>query len=203
MSMLILDKDLASDIKARRLAQGLDKHDEVWEGATVVMPWPNNEHQDIVNRFSELLGIIYGWSRPHFIFPGVNISDRPFNWKENFRCPDFVVYLQGNPAVNYETFWHGPDFLIEVASEDDGSRDKLPFYASVNTREVLIIDRDPWTLELYQLQNGNLVLVGESTLAQPNVLPSSVLPISFQLIAGSARPAIRVSQVGTAQNWTI
>ncbi len=204
MSAMILDKDLEFQLIARRAAHGLDKHDEVWDGDYLFMPLPNDVHQDIVNRFSQLMLVLFGWNSPDYVAPGVNISDRPQNWRENYRCPDFVVYLQGNPAVNHETFWHGgPDFLVEVVSEDDRSRDKLPFYASVSTREVLIIDRDPWTIELYQLQNGSLVLIGESTIATPTILPSGVLPVSFQLIPGSHRPGIKVSQVGSNQSWII
>ncbi len=139
MSMLILDRELAQEIKIRRKRLGIDGHDEIWDPA-------NNCHSH---------------------------------------------------------YCGGPDFLLEICTKDDRSRDKLPFYASVNTREVLIIDRDPWALELYQLQNGQLVKVGESSLAQPNVLTSSVLPVAFRLIPGENRPGIEVTQAGTGQTWIV
>ena len=36
------------------------------------------------------------------------------------------------------------------------SREKLDFYAKVGTREVLILDRDPWSLELYALRRDRM-----------------------------------------------
>src|SRR5437899_2801748 len=112
---------------------------------------------------------------------------------ENHRCPDVVVYLEGNPAVDCGTHWcGGPDFLTEIMSPGDPTREKLPFYASINTREVLIVDRDPWQLELCQLQSGNLVEVGRSSLAQPDVLTSSVLPVTLRMVAGTNRPQIEI-----------
>ena len=204
MSMLILDRDEAALVQAKRKALGLDRHDETWDGEVLIMPSPNNEHQQLAHRICYVIETVFGWASPHFISQAVNVTDQSFDWKVNHRSPDVVVFLHGNPAVNYDTYWHGgPEFLVEIISPDDRSRDKLPFYASVNTREVLIIDREPWTLELYQLQNGQLVNVGASNLAQPNVLPSSVLPVSFCLVAGTTRPGIEVTQVTTGQKWTL
>ena len=204
MSMLILDRDEAAHVQEKRHALGQDQHDEVWDEEVIVMPLPNVEHQVLVQGLTFIIQSLYGWPCPHHICPGVNVSDRAFNWKANFRCLDVAVYLQGNPGVCYDSFWHGgPDFLVEIVSEDDRSREKLPFYASINTREVLIIDREPWCLELYQLQNGQLVNVGVSSLSQSTVLVSSVLPVTFCLVPGTTRPGIEVMQNGAGQKWTL
>ena len=204
MSMLILDRDEAALVQEKRHALGQDQHDEVWDEEVVIMPLTNDEHQELVNELSLMAHFLYGRPCPHRIRPGVNISDRAFNWKANFRSPDFVIYLQGNPAINYDTFWHGgPDFLIEIVSADDRAREKLPFYASINTREVLIMDRDPWCLELYQLQNGQLVNVGVSSLTQPTVLVSTVLPATFCLVPGTTRPGIEIHRTITGQPYLI
>src|SRR5437870_1624529 len=119
---------------------------------------------------------------------------------ENFRGPDIVLYLPNNPATNHDTHWlGGPDFLVEIISPGDLAWDKLDFYAKVNTREVLIVDRDPWALELYQLRSGKMKLAGRSDLANPAVLPSSVLPLTFQLRPGSPRPVIHVAHTSNGQ----
>ena len=122
---------------------------------------------------------------------------------ENFRGPDVVLYLPGNPAINYGTHWlGGPDFLVEIISPGDLAWDKLEFYAKVNTREVMIVDREPWALELYQLRGGKLELAGRSDLASPAVLASSVVPLTFQLRAATPRPTIHLTQTETGQTWT-
>src|SRR5262245_35682985 len=104
-----------------------------------------------------------GWDSPHKIYAGVNISDREENWEHNFRCPDNRVLLEGNPAKECATHRCGaPDFLDEILSKGDRSRKKLPFYAKLGVREVLLIDRYPWALELYRLREGQLQLVGRA-----------------------------------------
>jgi len=48
----------------------------------------------------------------------------------------------------------GPDFAVEILNPGDRTPEKLPFYASVNVRELLVVDRDPWSLELFRLCDG-------------------------------------------------
>jgi Uma2 family endonuclease len=80
---------------------------------------------------------------------------------KDYRCPDAMIYLRGNPAQNRGTHWYGgPDVAVEIVSPGDRSYEKLDFYAAVNTREVLIVDRKPWVLTLFRIQNGAMVEVG-------------------------------------------
>ena len=89
--------------------------------------------------------------------PGANITDLEEDWTHNYRCPDVVVFLKEGRAINREThFFGGPDFAVEIVSEFDRSREKLPFYARVGVRELLLVDRDPWVLELFRLQDDRL-----------------------------------------------
>lgn len=204
MSVLIADRRQAQDYLKRRHVEGLDTYDEVWDGVTVIMPQPNDNHQDFVGSITGILKFIYDWKSPPFIRPGVNVSDRDFHWMENYRCPDVVVYHGNTKAVNHNTFWKGgPDFLIEVVSEDDQCRDKLPFYASVDTGEVLIIDRDPWQLELYRLNGRKMVEVGRSTLPDSNILACSTIPVTFRLVEGTDRPRIEIVHTANGQSWLV
>ncbi len=112
--------------------------------------------------------------------------------------------MEGTAAENHDTHWvGGPDFVVEILSPDDLGRDKLPFYAAVGTKEVLIIDRDPWRLELYQLKRGKLKLVGTAEPDDGGALASKVLPVTFALVAGKDRPTIRVRHTQTGQEWPI
>jgi Uma2 family endonuclease len=199
MPVLITDPELAKEAREKRASTDGDKWNEVWEGVLVMPTMPNDEHQEIqANLLLPLLQIKLGKVRA-----GVNVTDRHPNWKENYRGPDVVVYLPENPAVNHDTHWvGGPDFLVEVASPGEEPRQKLDFYARVNTREVMIVDRAPWVVELYQLRDGRLVSAGRSDPADPAVLASAVLPLTFQLRPGTPRPTILVTHAATGQTWT-
>ena len=140
-----------------------DRWDEVWDGELLMSPSPNDPHQELQANF--LYALMDTVTIPNLgrVRAGGNVSDRAQNWTKNYRCPDVIVYLNTNPAINHGTHWEGgPDFLVEILSPGDRALQKLPFYASINTREVLIIDRDPWQLSLYQLQQQQLILIGES-----------------------------------------
>ena len=204
MQTVIRDDDVSQELIAERRAQGLDRWDEVWDGVYVIMTQPTDEQQDLV---AGLTSILYGHiqrSGRGKVRPGVNVSDRHRNWKENYRCPDVVVYLNTNPAENHDTFWYGgPDLAIEIISPGDQTRDKLDFYSAVQTRELLIVDRDPWSLELHRLQAGELQLVGRSTPASGVVLQVESVGLSVQWIEDPARPRIRVSSEASREEWLI
>jgi Uma2 family endonuclease len=83
------------------------------------------------------------------------------------------------------------------------AREKLPFYARLGVREVLIIDRNPWALERYRLDSGQLAPAGRSSIEQPDVLASAVLPLTFRLVPGDTRPQIEVTKTDGAERWMV
>ena len=153
-------------------------------------PLADDLHQDIATRLAGILDLQAGLPPDTDVRAGVNITDDPTNWKHNFRCPDVAVFLPDTKATCHDTHWlGGPDFAVEIRSKGDRSRKKIPFYARVGTRELLIIDRNPWALELYRLQpDGTLASVGRSTPEAPTPLPSAVLPLSFSLLNSPENP---------------
>ena len=203
MATLILDRELAEQIRVKRAESGGDRWDEVWEGTYVMAPLPNNEHQAFVNKLATILQLVVNWERDS-VFPGANVSDQPDDWTFNYRCPDVAVYLHGNPAKDRGTHWlGGPDLAIEILSPDDRSYDKIPFYESVGTRELLLIDRHPWQIELLRLDGDQLVSAGVSRPEDQHAIRSMVLPITFQLLPASGRPQLVVSVVGDDRRWII
>ncbi len=200
---LILDRDLICIVYAARTRHGNAPHDEVWDGMLVLNPLPNIEHRQLVMSFSVAFTGCVDRLNGDSVLPGANVSDRDAGWTENYREPDAVVYLATNPAKDSDTHWvGGPDIAVEITSPGEDPRLKLDFYAAVNTREVLIVNRDPWAVEMYQLQGGKLVLAGTSDLATSAVLASGALPITFQLQAGTPRPTILITHTATGQTWT-
>ena len=97
----------------------------------------------------------------------MNVSDRVKGWDKNFRIPDLSVMLHGGKSVDHDTFWlGGPDFVVEVCSPDEDPHEKIEFYRAVGVREMLVIDRDPWKIELFRMNNDRLTLVSECTPAR-------------------------------------
>jgi Uma2 family endonuclease len=179
-----------------------DRFRECWDGVDTVPPMPNTEHQRLVNLFSSTFSSIIDWDRGDSCFPGANLSDRVAGWAQNYRCPDVLVYLAGNPAVDHGTHWvGGPDFLVEIISEGEDPHAKFAFYAAVNTREVLVVERDPWAVELFTLSNGALVSAGRSEVSNGQVLSSAALGLTFRLTEGTPRPRIEVTQPASGKLW--
>jgi hypothetical protein len=112
--------------------------------------------------------------------------------------------LPGSAARDCDTHWcGGPDFCVEIASPGDRSRDKLDFYAGIGVRELLLVERDPWDVELYRLSGARLELIGRSDLSSPTAIDSVVVPVSFRLIDGSPRPSIEVTHRDGVQRWIV
>ena len=204
MTIVVQDRLAARNILNQRRASGNDRWDEVWDGIYILMPNPNIEHQDIATGLSAVLRLVLDWPGLGKVYQGVNVSDRGDDWTQNYRCPDVAVYLAGNPAVAKGAYWHGgPDFAVEILSPDDRSRDKLDFYATVGVRELLLIDRDPWALELHQRLGTGWAPAACSRPEQREPLASAVIPFSFRLVPGETRPSIEVSLVDSAQRWLV
>lgn len=202
MPLLVNDEYVEQLILAEREATDGSKHDEVWNGTYVMSPLPNIQHQILASLLWQALHTAIGHTG--LVINGVNVSDRDDGWVQNYREPDLAVVLDGNPAKNCDTHWcGGPDFLVEILSRNDLARDKRGFYAGIGVRELLIVDRDPWALELYRLANGRLDQAGRSTPDQPDVLTSTVLPLTFQLVPGPKRPQIEVAWSAGGQTWLV
>jgi len=180
MATVVLDRGLAERLRQERAAAGADRWDEVWEGTYMMTPLPNIEHQEFVNRLAAIFQDTVGWSGQDIVLPGTNVSDRDKGWEHNYRCPDIAVYLAGTRAKNCDTHWMGgPDFAVEIVSDDDRTRDKLAFYANVGTQELLIVDRDPWSLEMLRLDGVVLGSAGVSSIESREPLVSSVFHCHF------------------------
>jgi Uma2 family endonuclease len=204
MATLITDPSLEQQLRAEREASGADRFDEVWEGIYMMAPMPNNEHQQMVTRLSSILQEVVGWSGEGEVCAGVNLSDREKDWNQDYRVPDIAVFLASGDAQNRGTHWQGAaDFLVEVISTDDSTREKLPYYASLGVRELLLIDRDPWAVELYRLGDGQFEPVGVSKLDDDQVLHSEQGPLAFRLVAGDDRPVVEVSLAGGEKQWEV
>ena len=167
-------------------------------------PLANNEHQLFILHLAQAIAAAICVPDDGLVFPGCNVSDRQERWKKNYRCPDVAVFLKGNRAQDRDTHWFGgPDFAAEIVSPRDRSRDKLDFYFKVGVRELLIVDRKPWKLELYRNDGVSLALAGVCGSARPKVLNSQVIPVQFSLATGLPRPKLLVIRRGDGHTTRI
>ncbi|NOZ40295.1 MAG: Uma2 family endonuclease [Planctomycetes bacterium] len=204
MSTFVTDLGISPRLMAERRARGNDSHDEIWEGVYVMTPAPNNEHQELVFEIGYVLREVVKIAQLGIVLPGTNVTDRRDDWTKNYRCPDVVVFLNDTQAENRETHWiGGPDLAVEIVSPGDQSREKIAFYEKVGTRELLIVDRDPWQLELHRLVDKKLVLVGTSTLADPVWLTSETVPLKLRLQPGKKRPQIELQHTTDEKTWRL
>ena len=204
MPTLIVDRELEHKLQAERKSSGADRFDEVWNGVYVMNPMPNDQHQQLVNRFSAIFQDAIDWPGIGDVRPGVNVSNSLENWRQNYRVPDVAVFLKEGAAQNHDEFWFGgPDFAVEIVSTDDRTREKIPFYAEVGVRELLIVDRDPWRAEFLRLDVNHLRQVALSTPDNGVVLVSEVLPFTFQMQPAAPRPRIAVNHVGPGRTWLV
>ncbi len=202
MAILVFDPYVEEQVLASRVGTDGDKYDEVWEGVYIVTPLPSNEHQRLVNKLCVILSEAVEAKDLGDVFSGVNLSDRNEGWDRNFREPDVAVFLHSGRAIDRGTHWQGAaDFLIEIISPGERTREKIPFYSSIGVVELLIVDRDPWSLELYRHENGQLSKVGQSTPATPDVLESRTVGLTFQLLPGEPRPQIQVTHPAGGRQW--
>lgn len=204
MTMMINDSALEERLIEERRRTGVDRFDEVWERVYMMSPLADNEHQELAAAITHVCYCVVDQVGRGTTFPGVNVCDRRQDWQHNYRCPDVAVYLDGTTAENCGAFWcGGPDFGVEIVSPNDRAREKLDFYAKVNTRELLIVDREPWCLELYRLVDRRLSSSGRSTAENESVLASRVLPLTWRLVPGDRRSVIQVTRTDGGQHWSI
>jgi Uma2 family endonuclease len=192
LAILIFDPEKESRVRKLWPDTDDDRWTEVWDGVTVTSPLANNEHQEVVGELLQVLRVLFT-GQGGVVLPGVNLSDRTPDWTANYRCPDAVVLHAHKTAVDHGTHRvGGPDLAVEVISPGENSSAKFTFYESVTTREVLVIDRDPWAVTLYALAGGKLTPVPGG---------ASALGMTFDLVPGTPRPRVRVLDTASGREW--
>ena len=204
MTVVIENPDTERSFIRVRQERGLDRKDDVGDGVYVVSPDSINEDQSFVALFSWCFMDSIEDAGLGLVSAGGNGTDQEVAWTHNYRCPDIMVVLGGNTVQDRGTHWlGGPDFAVEILSKGDRSRQKFDFYATVGTRELLLIDRQPWALELHRLEVGELRRVGKSTIEASDVLTGAVLALSFRLVASEPRPTIEIGHADGGQHWSV
>jgi len=202
MILHVLNPGVSEEVIRQRRRLGQDRKDEVWNGEYMLMPDPTIEHQRLVKLLMALLAEVVESEGRGEAFPGTNVSDRREGWKYNFRAPDIVVVLNDGRAINCDTHWYGgPDFLVEIQSPRDKSEEKIPFYAELGVRELLLIHRDSRRLRLLRHDGTGLIPVDADA---KKWLTSEVVPLAFRRAASGKKPRTDVRRTdSTAGRWVV
>jgi Uma2 family endonuclease len=160
----------------QRHERGADRWDEVWEGVLHTVPPPRSWHQrfgfklaSALDPIAESVGLIISYETGVF---------RPGPGERDYRVPDLVVARPKD--VSKRGVEGAAQMVIEILSEGDESREKLPFYESVGVAEVLLVDPDTRAHELYVLRGDKLHIA----LPQAGAVQSQVLGVSFSTADG-------------------
>jgi Uma2 family endonuclease len=158
MATLVLDPYAyeLDALKERRRVSGLDRLDEVWEGVLHMVPAPLGEHADISQQLAVVLN---GPARAAGLWPTMgefNLGDSD----DDFRVPDGGLHRERLRGA-----WHHTAALVvEIASPNDESWQKLPFYAAHDVDEVLILDPRKRAVHWLGLRDGEYQPIERSTL---------------------------------------
>lgn len=205
MKLIVLDEMWADDLRERRLDSRACIFDEVWNGDYVITPVRDVQHQELAMEIANALTWgMGGLEIPQKVRLSCYITDTPEDQEYNYRCVDIGVFLPDSSAQLINPCWFGgPDFGCEIVSPNEHLDERISFHAKLGTRELLIVDRDPWQLELLRLGDGKLESIGTSTLDKADTLKSDVIPFTFRLTAGQERPAIVVGHTESEQSWRV
>ena len=64
-----------------------------------------------------------------------------------------------------------------------------------------LIDRQPWALELYALQDKWMVPIGVSRLDTGQLVSSGTLPLTFRLVNEESQAKVEVVHTTDGQSW--
>jgi Uma2 family endonuclease len=168
----VTEKELAQ----RRLT-GIDRFDEMWEGVLHMAPAPAFEHQRI---FAEILEFVRPLCKRRgrgMLMPGINVFNEA-SPKPDYRIPDFSFIAKGREHILADdgTRGGGPDAVMEIRSPEDETYEKLPFFARLGVREIIVIDRDTKRPDIYRLADEKYVVVQTDS---HHALQSEVLGVRF------------------------
>ena len=199
MAVLIRDAGVEARVRAERQRSDGSRWDEVWSGVLVMPPMPNNDHQRLVIKLCSVFSSLIDWDAGDCCLPGANVSDRDADWQFNYRVPDVLVAKAGGPAQDRGTHWIGStDLIVEIISPGEEPYAKLDFYSLIGVREVLILQREPWLLERFELQNAVLTKIDRASETGGEVR-CTVLPLNMRFNA--SRLLIEDTIAGTT--WQI
>jgi Uma2 family endonuclease len=130
----------------RRRAIGADRHDEMWQGVLHMAPAPQRSHAEIQ---AQLLVRLDAPARAADLR---SLGEFNLGGPDDYRVPDAGLLTPGGDALYLDT----ATLVVEILSPDDGTWEKLPFYAAHRVDELLIVDPLTHVVQRLALTQGGL-----------------------------------------------
>ena len=143
--------EVPEQMLAERRRLGLDGRDELWDGELHMAPPPGERHQRIG---SDLLVALSPVVRRLGLV--ATYETGLFRAGDDYRVPDLVVT---RPDQRSERGAESAELVVELRSPDDETYAKLPFYAALGVREVVVVHPDDRRVELFRLAGDRLLPV--------------------------------------------
>jgi Uma2 family endonuclease len=141
-------------ILERRRRAGADRRDEVWEGVLHMAPAPLRRHAELQAQIVRLLGV------PADSAGLRTVGAFNLGHEGDYRVPDAALLEPGPDALYVTT----AALVVEILSPGDESWEKLPFYASRQVDELLIVDPQKRSVDWLALAGGEYRPVQRSSL---------------------------------------
>jgi Uma2 family endonuclease len=174
--------EVGPEVLAQRKLRGLYRCDEMWEGVLHMGSSPGVAHQRTLAELSVFLHPLVKESKRGTLQLGINVfSER--SREEDYRIPDLTFVAAGRESILKPDGIRGggPDAVVEIRSPGDESYDKLPFFAALEVREVVIIDRDSKRPEVFRLAGSQYLAVAPD---REGWVPSECLGVRFRADEG-------------------
>lgn len=146
---------------AERRRAGADRRDEMWEGVLHMVPPASGPHQRLNAALNEVFGPL---ARVNGLVPHVEAG--LFRAPDDYRVPD---QCYARPDQLSERGVEGAVLIVELLSPGDETYDKLDWYAAAGVDEVLVVDPDTRTPELFVRRGGRMVLSAAARLSSLGV----------------------------------
>jgi Uma2 family endonuclease len=174
-------RDPSFELLEERRRLGHDLLDEVWDGVLHMVPPPGTPHQSFARKL-----LLFLSSRVHdgyqiFYETGLYLSLD----ESNYRIPDLVV--AENADVAERGIEKRAELVVEVLSKNDMSRDKLPFYAACNVKEVWLVDPKSREHEIYVLRGAQYFA---ATSDRDGTTHAPLFALDFRMVDG---PKLRIT----------
>ncbi len=177
-----------------RARRGLDRFDEIWEGMLHMVPGPSFEHQTIGHELDVFLS-------PILSARGIEVRyemevHRPGSKGEDYRIPDMVFFRSDRPEIITRRGLEGaPLAVLEIRSPDDETYEKFDFWTALGVAEVIVIDPDKRTAEVYRLAGKQLLATSADEQGRVH---AATIDARFSTVAGE-KPRLRVQCAGEAR----
>ena len=165
-----------------RARLGHDRWDEIWDGVLHMVPPPSFVHQRLGARLVAFL-------LPRLGARGVDVLYetgvfQPASGGKDYRVPDLVFIATDAPAglVTERGIEGAPLCVAELRSDDDESYEKLPFYAALGVREVIVVDPTAATVEVFRLAGSSYLAVSADEHGRVH---ASTIDARFHVAAGA------------------